>query len=286
MIPVMKLQHFTPVLITSVALCAGSVALNAAEVSDPVGAVTITVPAGPTIMSQPFQKAIDMQGAVASISGNDVDMGSTIPTLAANSYLQVLTGANAGYIYNITASSGTTVTVDAAPAFVAGDEVAIRAHMTVADLGTPPLFTTLTLLQPGGTPFVGTYLFTGWDIPTDTVILPGEGFVINNGSAYDITLFGSVAVDDVVYEAAPGPAIVGAIDPVNGSADVLATVESGAPLFATITELGAGGTPAVYTNLFTGWDPAIAVDTSDLKTFVVNTGAGLDIVNAGVVVGP
>lgn len=282
----MKRNHFTPILL-SAALAVGSLSLNAAT-SGVVGAVSVTVPAGPTVMSMPFLKSVVVQAPVSSVTNEVVDLGTTIPALTGPHYLHVLSGTDAGRVYNIASSSGTTVTLDVVPAALAAtDSVAIRPHVTIADLGTPPTFTTITLLDPGGGLTVGTYLFTGWSIPTDTVIMPGEGFALNNGTAYDITLYGTVSEDDVILETAGGGAIVGNIDPVNGSTDVLSSVIAGAPTFATLTELDTAGSPVVYTKLFTGWSPdPSGIDVSNLKTFVINTGNPIDIVHAGNVIAP
>ena len=93
--------------------------------------------------------------------------------------------------------------------------------------------------------------------------------------------------DDVIFVASSGSQIVGNIDPVNGSVEVLSSVIAGAPEFASLLELTPSGAPLTYDFLFGSWtpDPSV-IDVSDYKTFVINTGSGVDIVNAGNVVSP
>jgi hypothetical protein len=255
-----------------------------------VGAVNIPISGGPTVLSNPFLKPIDFQGAVSSVAGSVITMESTVPTPSVPSFVQVLSGADTGKIYDIDSISGVDITlVASSTALVTSDTIAIRPHMTASDLGTLLSGTTLTLLEPGGTPLVGVYLPTGWAGGFgSTVIYPGEGFVINNASPQTITVYGSVSEDDVIFEAAAGPAIIGSIDPVNGSTDVLATVAAGALTNSTLTELDAGGTPLTYIKLPTIWvpsDPSTSVDVTDYKSFVLNS-SGVDIVNSGNVIAP
>lgn len=283
----MKKFHLTPIIVA--AAIGMTASLNAAT-SGVVGATTFDIPTGPTVVSFPFLKSVDFQGAVSSVAGADLDMGAAVPVPAAASYVQVLDGTDAGRIYDIASVSGNVITLAAAPAGVlAGDSIAVREHMTIGDLGTPPALTTATLLDAGGAPTIVSANFVGaWNAP-GTIIMPGEGVIINNNSVWTITLYGAVSEDDVIFEAANGPQVVGNIDPVNGSADVLASVEAGAPNLTTLTELGVGGAPTVYSKNFLGaWnvDPSDNLDVSNYKSFVINTSSGVDIVNAGMVVGP
>ena len=283
----MKRLRFSALLLG--AIISAAVSLNAAT-SGAVGAVTITVPAGPTIISIPFLKPVVYQAPVSSISSADVTMPGTVPTLTGPHYLHVLSGADQGRIFPIDSVSGAVVTLENVPAnLAAADTVAIRAFMTVADLGTVPLGTTLTFLDAGGVPFVGGFGFSGWTIPTDTVIQPGEAIVINNNNPFSLTLYGSVSHDDVIFETFGGPAIVGNLDPVNGSADLIASIKANAPLGWTLTTLAPGtGAPTVYLRTFAGWsiDPA-TIDTTSLKSIVINTGVnGSEVLNQGIPIVP
>ena len=277
-------RHFVSTLILSSLLALGS--SSSAATSGAVGAVTITVPSGPTIVSIPFLKPVVYQAPVSSISGADVTMPSTVPALTGPHYLHVLSGADQGRILPIDSVSGAVVTLDSAPAnLAAADSVAIRAFMTIADLGTVPIGTTLTFLDAGGVPFVGARGFAGWNIPTDTVIQPGEAIVINNNSPFNLTLHGSVSHDDVVFETFGGPALIGNIDPVNGSSDVIEAIKASAPIGWTITTLApTTGAPTIYARSFLGWsiNPS-NIDTSGLKSIVINTGVnGTQILNPGI----
>jgi hypothetical protein len=284
--PVMKKFHLTPIIVA--AAIGMTASLNAAT-SGVVGAYSVDVPTGPTIMSLGFLKSIDFQGVVSSNTGADLDMGTAVPVPTNASYVQVLDGAEQGRIIDIASVSGNVITLAAAPASdISGSSIAVREHMTLDDLGsTVPNFSTVTFLEPGGAPLVATKFITGWNTGGDTVIRPAEGFVINNSAVFTMTIYGAVSEDDVILEAAAGPAIVGFIDPVNGATDVVSTVAAGVPNFSTITALNPDGTPLVSTKFITGWniDPA-TIDVSNYKSIVVNTAAGVDIVNAGMVVGP
>ena len=264
------------------AFCAN---LNAAT-TGVVGAVNFSVPTGPSVVSIPFLKPVQFQGAVSSISGSAVDLGASVPSLSGANYIHVLSGTDAGMIFDIASVAGSIVNLTEAPAgLVAGDTIAIRQHMTLAYLGTPPLFTTATLLDAGGVPAVQTYFISGWANP-NVVIYPGEAIIISNSTVWNITLYASVCEVDLIFSAANGPQLVGNIDPVNGSSDVLASMVASAPLFSTLTALTAGGVPVSSTRFITGWSPVnpLTFDTSEYKSFVLSTSAGVDIVNAGMVV--
>ena len=255
--------------------------------TDPVGAINVPVPVGTTILSAPFQTSIEFQASVDSITGAEVSFAATPPTLTGPHYLQVLSGAELGRIYTIDSQLGNTVTLVNTPAsLAASDTVALRKYLTVGDLGTVPNGTTITLLNANTSPTVATYFFGSWAPSADIFISPGEGFVINTGTAFDLVLYGAVSVDDVIFEADAGSSVVGNLDPINGSAGVLSALLSSAPNGATITELNAGS-PTVYTLFFGSWTPdPSGIDVSGSQTIVYNSGVDSDIVNPAIVVGP
>lgn len=263
-----------------------AISLNA-ETTDPVGAVVVNVPAGKsTILSCPFQKPVVYQAPVDSISGADVSFTSNLPTLTGPHYLQVLSGTDVGQIFTIDSYLNATLTLSEAPSGVtAGDQIAIRSYFTVADLGTVPEGTTITLLNPGASATNASYLFGTWSPSSDVYMAPGEGFIINTGFAFDIVFYGDVSVDDVVFRAtAGGSSVVGNLDPINGSADVLSGIISSAPDGTSLTEL-VDGMATSYNYLFGSWTPdPSAIDTSGSKTIIVNSGFDLDIVNPAITV--
>jgi len=267
----MKHRNLTPILLSAVALGLGSLSTHAAT-SGVVGAASVAVPAGSTIYSLPFLQSAVSQSATAAVSGSDVTLGANIPALTGSHYLHVLSGTDVGMIYDIASYIDATVTLTAGSTNIApGDIVAVRPHMTIADLGVPANFTTITLLNPDGTTTVGTYVFGSWDISPDTVIRPGEGFVLGAPSPFTMTLHGAVSEDNVIFPVS-SPAVVGTIDPVNGTANVLTDLIATAPNFSTLTELTVGGNVNVFTNAF-GWNPdPTAIDTADLKGFVLAPG--------------
>jgi hypothetical protein len=286
----MKTYRFLPLLLSAGLIAAGSLNLNAAT-SGTVGAVTFDIATGPTVVSFPFLQEVVFQSEVASVSSADVTVSGTVPSLVGPHYVHVLSGTDVGRIYPIDSFAGSVVTLTNVPSGIAAtDIVAIRPYTTLADLGSPPNFTTFTFLEAGGSPSVFIYGFGTWGAvdPSSVIIKPGEAVVVNNSAVWSITLYGSVSEDDVIFEAANGPQLVGNIDPVNGSADIIQTLESGAPLFSTVTELGVGGAPTNYIRGVSGWslDPSDNIDTANYKSVVLNTISGADIVNAGNVIAP
>lgn len=253
--------------------------------TDPVGAMSVTIPAGTTILSAPFQSSIEFQGPVTSVSGSDVSFGSTVPALTGPHYLQIISGADVGRIYTIDSTLDSTVTLVESPsALSVGDVVALRKYFTVSDLGAVPNGTTVTLLNPGASPTIATFFFGSWTPSADVHIAPGEGFVVNTGSAFDVVFYGAVCVDDVVFEASAGSTIVGNLNPIDGSQNILSGIIASAPNGATLTELVAGA-PIVYTYFFGSWNPdPSGIDISNGKTFVFNSGFDIDIVNPGFVI--
>ncbi|MEX0325102.1 MAG: hypothetical protein AB3N33_03325 [Puniceicoccaceae bacterium] len=280
----MKTKNLRTLLGTTAACLLGGISTFGAT-TDPVGAVNLTVPVGTTILSAPFLTAVEFQANVDSVSSSDVGFASTVPTLSGPHYLHALTGTDAGRIFTIDSQAASSVTLVDVPAGLApGDTVAIRRYLTVNDLGSVPNGTTVTLLNPGASPTVATFFFGSWSPSGDIFIAPGEGFVINTGTAFDLVLYGSVSVNDVIFEADAGSSIVGNLDPVDGTDDVLAALLSSAPNGTTITEL-VSGSPNVYTLFFGSWTPDPAsIDITNLRTIVVNSGSDLDIVNTGIVV--
>jgi hypothetical protein len=284
----MKTYRFLPLLLSAGAVFAGSLNLNAAT-SGVVGAVSVPLNAGPNIISNPFLKPVSYQGEVSAVAGSVITMPSALPVLTGPNYVHVLSGAETGRIYDIASVSSADITLASAPiSLAATDIIAVRAHLTAADLAPLLPGTTLTLLEPGGSPLVGVYSPGGWLAGFgSTVIYPGEGIVLN-GAPQTVTVYGSVSEDDVIYEAGSGPQLIGSIDPVNGSTDVLATIAAGAVPGNTLTELALGGAPTTFVKTPGPWipsDPTASLDVDNLRTFVLNS-AGVDIVNAGVVVAP
>lgn len=281
----MKHRNLTPIILSAVALSLGTLSTQAnSAYSGTVGAASVTVPAGSTVYSLPFLKPVEIQSAVSGVSGSDVTLGGAIPALTGSHYLHVFDGTDAGKIYDIASYAGDTVTLTAGSTnIVAGDLVAVRPHMTVADIGAPSNFATITLLNTDGTATVGTYIFGSWDIDPATVIRPGEGFVLGATTPFTMTLHGAVTEEPVIYSTSSA-SVIGAVDPVNGAANVLTDVIATAPNFSTITELTAGGGVNIYTNVF-GWSPDPSViDTSDLKSFVLAPNAPMDITMPGNVI--
>lgn len=125
--------------------------------SDPVGFVSVTVPAqSDAVLSVPLQRTEVFRGTIASISGNDVTLSST-PTLTPGVVyaLLVSSGSKEGMIARITAQSGATVTVTLG----AGDDfTGVATGASGAQAAIMPYWTPASMLPttaPVGTQLLG-----------------------------------------------------------------------------------------------------------------------------------
>jgi hypothetical protein len=196
-----------------------------------------------------------------------------------------------GRIYAIDSYVGDTVTLTRNPLTdITGETVAIRRYLTIGDLDILD-GASVTLLN-GTAPATNATLFFGAWSPAgveNTIIQPGEGVIINTGTAFPLTVYGSVSTDDVILELdmTGGSYVVGSLNPVDGSGDVLPALVSGLGSGSNMVELlpGVGGGTITY-NEFFGWSPDPAgIDVSDYRTVVVTT-TPTDIVMPANVIAP
>jgi uncharacterized protein (TIGR02597 family) len=178
----MKLLH----LLTLCALGAATAAMGQTTVyTDPVGFVTVTVPAqADAVLAVPMRRPAAFQGTVAAISGNDVTLSSA-PTLPAGStYALVLaSGQKDGLVAKITQIAGAVMTVTLA----AGDDLSDVATGASGDkVKIIPYWTPATLL-PASTP-AGTRILgfensgTGINVSANRIFGYAGGGIWRNGA--------------------------------------------------------------------------------------------------------
>lgn len=212
----------------SVALAAALNAQTATVTTDPVGFVSVTVPANSdAVLAVPLNRASEFKGTIASVSGNIITVSGS-PAWTANQFvsngttqlktyaLQLASGTQEGLTAKITANAANTVTVqfDAGDSFagvVAGDQVDILPYWTPGSLFSSSI--------PVGTEFLGFtnsiagvnkssnllfgYTGAGWEdeITSDDVTnMPltfASGFILrnNSGTALSVTTVGSVPMN-------------------------------------------------------------------------------------------
>jgi uncharacterized protein (TIGR02597 family) len=210
-------------------LTALAVSSAMAATTDPVGFVSVTVPAASDAsLGAPLGRASEFQGVIQSIAGNTITMAGT-PNFAANAFvysagvqaktyfLRIDSDTKEGLILPITANgtASVDVTVPAGEdltgvltnaANVTGSSVSIAPYWTPSTLITGVLTGTQLLRYPtnvAGTNLssASTYVFNGTNWlqgvtnVNDVVFGPYEGFVLRNNSTttpQTISITGSV----------------------------------------------------------------------------------------------
>lgn len=271
------LSHKLALLSLPLALC-GS--LFGQAYTTPVGAVSVTVPSGTSILTIPFQHPKVFQGAVVGLSGSSVELSAAVDIPDNLYYLQVISGDAIGVFLTVSSVSGATLTLEASiPQLQVGDIVAVRKHFVISDLQGIPDFTSITLLNGNGPVDIAQNIF-GWDNP-NLPIFPGEGILINSGTSFDLTLLGSVSVDDILVTLPSGTSIIGTLDPVGGAQTVVEGLSNAFPDFTSLTEIVAGSVKS-YDYFFGTWSADLNnIDFSNGKSVLVNSGFDLQYVLAG-----
>ncbi len=220
----MNMRSLKPALLGSL-LASAVLPIHATSVyTDPVGAVVYNLDAGAYVISAPLQKAKIFQGVLEDVDGAELTIGSSV-SLDGPSYVQVLSGAAGGAIVTVASVSGSSVVLeDTIPGLAAGDSVAVRGHLVLADLvsaagGAIPDQTTITLYNLDGTTssyetFDNIWYDGDFGVASNVEVYPGEGFVLGLPAAAELTMVGSVAVDPVLVPLNSGVlALVGSLNP-------------------------------------------------------------------------
>ncbi len=278
-----------PTSVLAGALLTASSLLNAGTVADPVatdpvGYVTVDIPAGLSILSLPMQKSSVYAGEVTAVAGTSVTC--SIVTLDAGFYyVQVVSSAGAlGKVANVSSVSGGVITVDPAITGLAvSDQIVVRPHFVLSDVYATPEFSdgsTITVYTPAGSKESFEYISSGTlGLPTglwadslsedasNVAILPSEGFVFSNaGAAASVVVTGAVATDPISAELGASFSIVGSNSPTDSV--TIATIFADLPIGSTITVYASDGSLSVLNSYE-------VVDSADLglgvgKTFVRN----------------
>ncbi|NBB79937.1 MAG: hypothetical protein GVY36_10915 [Verrucomicrobia bacterium] len=225
--------------LSCVALFASS-SLFGQVTTDPVGYVTIDVPAGTSLISLPLQKSKVFEGAVTGVTTfTDPEDGVDGTTISANfsdlgsafSYVQVVESTGAlGAIASITSTGSGTIDVKPTiPNLEEGDRIAVRPHMTLADIKGNPEFTdgtSLVVFTSNGTRESFTYFSAeslslpeglwaddDFEDASNVAVLPSEGFVMDSGSASAIIISGAVSTDPLKYPFGGTFSLTGTLSP-------------------------------------------------------------------------
>ena len=283
----MKKSHLTPITL-AVALCAGSFSLSAAT-SDVVGAESFTIAAGNVLLAPAFTHPIDLQaastGLVEGAGTTSISVGGLVAGAFDESpiyplyYLEVLDGAGASYVFDVISNTGTEVVVSGLLntdfGVVAGDSVAIRKHMTIADLTAGSdcqLFDAVTFYNSDNTSDTLFLTGIGWSIDFGTTdnddrpIYPGSGIVTGFAGVRTFTTSGSVKPTPTqvpVYAGATN--VIGTLIPVEtGIANVgLETSLASFDAIGVYPPTGSFGAPTTYFNTASGMSSDFVTETTD-----------------------
>ena len=268
-IPQKSLFTFSAALL----IAASSLSAQTAITTDPVGYTTISGDSGGYVVTLPLSKSSVFEGAVNAEGTTTLSFDSTVPALTGAHYVQVMDGALAGTIVDITSSDSSSVTLSTTLAVALGDSVAIREHTIIEDLGTNfTSGTSVTLYNSDGTTSSATwnsnFLGSFWSGDSTEPIYPGEGIVIISAGPFEIVNAGAVSVDPINFSATAGQVnIIGANSPSGAdAASILGGLESGTSI-SVYTNGGSLNSPTSYTKgpAFLGgaWTP----DLSEITTF-------------------
>ena len=208
----MKKNHLIAVL----ALAATPAFLHAqtTSYSEVVGYSTSTFSGGTSGHGVGFVKPAIFTGTATKLSSSSISVGGLSVadnTLAPSGglpthYAEIISGSNEGFNVDILSNTGTTVVLDADLSSLGSTEnISIRPHIRASDVfsGNTSLGdfsdtllvynsdgTTFSLLRDSSSP-------TGWIDPntfaaSDTVIYPGQGFLLNASAPGNFTFSGTV----------------------------------------------------------------------------------------------
>lgn len=203
------LQHLSFLFALSLSLLPA--ALPAAT-SDPVGAMTVTVPAGFSIVATPFVNSPLYVGSFEGLSGNSVSVSNlTAGAYDSLHFIEVTNDTDPsdgidteGLIIDVVSNDGGSITLAGDLSGVVGNEsFVLRQHVTLEDLfadasGLSPYSDTFTFYQDGLTKAYTTDGAGNWvDLSSfasvsNVIVYPGNGFVCGLQSSVTLTFFGAV----------------------------------------------------------------------------------------------
>ena len=312
----MKTPHKFITLLSGLVLLASS-GFAQTVATDPVGYVTVTVPAGNSTLSAPLVSSdvfagdtiATADGASASVftfagtplAGLDFSAGATYAT----HYLVITTdGANDGFVLDVESNDDSSITVSdevvAALGLGAVESVRVREHVNILDLfenstGMTAFADAVNFYNEDGSSDSYLWSGTGWvDGNFASVdarpVYPGQGVIYYSAVGASIVVTGSVSTSDVQIPVYSGSAVnfVGTVTPstaVVGGGDVtLGNLDFGSELtaFAGSVKLfssdGSLSSPPESTYL---WDGSVFRDGAfaDASDVVIPTNCAIVVSN-------
>lgn len=285
----------------------GYPAAHAQTVSTPiVGFYKKTFPAGGSLQTSALIKAASFQGTASAVSG--VTLTATGASWISNQfspvngfpayYVEITTGALAGYLFDVISNSANTITVDAQSLSSAGVNPGfiVRAHRKISEVFNSATNlndyqdqvtiynsdgTTTTLLRDSssGSGWIDATTFS----ESDPILYPAQGFVLTTQASGVMTLTGQVNPNPTVVPLyANQPNIVSLANPsgvlkniqninlgtnLSDFNDQVATYSQDGSLAQSATLLWAGATDGFYDA--TTFSPAVDVTITGAEPVIV-----------------
>lgn len=268
------------------------------------GYTTVQASAGGRVVAPVFVKD-SIYAGYASIAGNTFSatgltgsaLGPTSYTDRPNApryYLEILSGAFAGYTYDITANDTNTITVFGLPIALDGQtgvSITVRPHVTLGDLanassGLVYLADAFTLYRSNSVKSSYYYASSGvvgddFATPADqAVIYPGTGVIVNNVNSASFILCGAVMTNQLVVPIHAGETLIAPVAPMAGKvsaqnlASILDPYSDSASLIGTNGALGilsfySDGSSLLDQN-YSPVNPSNAPDVVTANGFIIN----------------
>lgn len=284
----MKTKQLVTHLAAAAFCCAlGSSALSAATTT-PVGAVSVTLPAGNQVISVPFLTSVSYQGPVTNVSSTTITVGSNV-TVDLPAYVLVGSGSAEGEVTAISSINGNEITLESAITDISVDDtISVREFMTLADFSEAINAVEgdlVTLYNTDGSLVVAEYFDGyGWydanaDANADTAyIYPGEAISLNAASSRSATFVGSVSDQSVHLDVGGNNVVnlVGSLDPVSDvTVSSLLSAASEGDLMAFVDSEGGSVVATSLLEYFDGfgWYDTEADQNADNYTLSSGSGA-------------
>ena len=270
------------------------------------GYTTVQAPAGGRVVAPVFVKDAVYKGYASITGGMFSASGVTASTLGPTSYtdrpnapryyLEILSGAFAGYAYDVAANDTNSITVSGLPGALDGQSnvsIAVHPHVTLGDLanassGLVYLTDAFTLYQSNNVK--SSYYFNNPGVvgddfrtPADQVVIyPGTGVVVNNVNGASFKPGGVLMTSQLVVPIHAGETLIAPVSPLPAKISDLSLPGSLDPYsdsVSLITTDGALGILSFYSDgsslLDQNYSPVIPANAPN-----VVAGNGI-IINAG-----